>query len=96
MSKNKILQILNKYKAEKNKKYGILSLGIFGSAARDEMRSNSNIDIVIETEEPDPFKLVHIKDDLEELLKTEIDIIRVRKKMNSVLKDRIAEEAVYL
>jgi len=95
MSKAEILKILSKFKAEQTDKYGIIRLGIFGSAAREEMKPDSDIDIVIETVEPDPFVIVHIKEDLENIFKTKIDIVRLRAKMNSVLKERIDKEALY-
>ncbi len=96
MSKSEILKILSRFKSEQTQKYGIIRLGIFGSAARDEMKQESDIDIVIETVEPDPFIIVHIKEDLENIFKTKIDIVRLRAKMNSVLKERIDHEALYV
>lgn len=67
MSKSEILKYLAGLNRNKPKKYGIIRLGIFGSAARDEMKQESDIDIVIETVKPDPFIIVHIKEDLENI-----------------------------
>jgi predicted nucleotidyltransferase len=96
MIRSEIFEILKKYKHENAKKYGIKTLGIFGSFSRDEAKDESDVDIVIETTTPDLFKLVHIKDELEKLLHKTVDIVRNREKMNPYLKSRIKKEAVYV
>ncbi len=96
MTRFEILEILKEYKNENAKKYGINNIGIFGSYSRDEAKNESDIDIIIETTEPDIFKLIHIKDELEQLLHKTIDIVRKREKMNPYLKKRIDKDAVYV
>ena len=96
MTRSEILDILKRYKKENAEKYGIKSLGIFGSFSRDEAKDKSDVDIVIETAVPDLFKLVHIKIELEELLHKTVDIVRNREKMNPYLKTRIKKDAVYV
>jgi uncharacterized protein len=73
-----------------------LALGIFGSVARDEARKDSDLDICIKTTTPDPFILVHIKKDIEKLIHLKVDIVRIREKMNPLLKSRIEKEGVYV
>ncbi len=46
------------------------------------------------TKTPDPFALVHIKDDIEKGLKRRVDIVRFRERMNPFLKRRIEKEGV--
>jgi uncharacterized protein len=96
MTRTDILKILEKYKIENAEKYGINNLGIFGSFSRDEGKGESDIDIVIETREPDLLKIVHIKEELEGLLNKPVDIIRKRERMNPYLKKRIERDAVYV
>ena len=96
MTRKEVLEVLKRYKIENAEKYGISNLGIFGSISRDEGKDESDIDIVIETREPDFFKIVHIKEDLEELLLTPVDIVRKRERMNPYLKKRIERDAVYV
>jgi len=55
---------MKKFKSENAKNYGINTLGIFGSTARDEIRDESDVDIFIETDTPNLFILVHIKRNL--------------------------------
>ena len=48
VSKNTILDYLKKIKEELHNKYGIKTLGLYGSYARDEANSKSDIDIFYE------------------------------------------------
>ena len=96
MTRSEILEILNKYKNENAEKYGINKIGLFGSFSKDNERDESDIDIIIETTEPDLFKLVHIKEELEKLFNKTIDIVRKREKMNPYLKKRIEKDAIYV
>lgn len=96
MLREEILNILKDYKNVHSEQYGIQALGIFGSVARDENRADSDLDVCIVTTTPDPFILVHIKEDLEKKTHQKIDIVRVRDKMNPFLKDRISREGIYV
>ena len=96
MNKADILNYLQNHYQEYKDKYSIEQMGIFGSYARDEATKDSDIDICIKTEHTDLFALVHLKEDLQNLFKTNIDIIRVRDKMNPYLKRRIDKEAIYV
>jgi len=96
MGKNEILDILRDFVAENGARYHIVRLGIFGSAARDEMRDESDIDVVVELEKPELSSLVGIKRGLEERLHRRIDLIRYRREINPTLKICIDREAVYV
>lgn len=96
MSRSEIIDILKDFKKKYAKKYGILHIGVFGSVARDEATENSDVDIVVKTETPNPFNIVHIKENLEIQLNKKVDIVRLRDNMNPFLLKRIKKEAVYV
>ncbi|MCD4812485.1 nucleotidyltransferase domain-containing protein [bacterium] len=96
MSRSDVIKILKEFKAKDAEKYGILVLGIFGSVARDQATDKSDVDVFLETKIPDPFNIVHIKQDLEKQLHQHVDIVRLRERMNPFLKKRIEKEAVYV
>lgn len=96
MGRDSILAILRDFKQNFAEKYGILEIGVFGSIARDEAREDSDIDICIKTKTPDPFTLVHIKEEIENRVSKHVDIVRMREKMNPFLKERIEKEGVYV
>ncbi len=96
MNRDEILSLLHQYKERNRKKYSIINIGLFGSASRRAMNEQSDIDIVVELEDPDMFNLISIKQDLEEELNRSIDIVRYREKMNAFLKAKIEKEAIYV
>ncbi|MCK5132032.1 MAG: nucleotidyltransferase domain-containing protein [Candidatus Sabulitectum sp.] len=96
MSRFEVLQILEKFKVNNAQEYGVLLIGVFGSVARDEATPTSDVDIVVKTETPDPFKIVHLKEYLELQMNRHVDIVRLRESMNPFLKKRIRKEAIYV
>ena len=96
MSRSDILKILKDFKEKHADEYGILLIGVFGSVARDKATEKSDVDIFLKTKTPDPFNIVHIKEELEEKLHQHVDIVRLRDRMNPSLKNRIEKEAVYV
>jgi predicted nucleotidyltransferase len=95
MGKKEIIEILADYRKEAADRYGILEIGVFGSAARDETGAESDVDVVIRIAKPDLFMLAGIKDELEERLQCPVDIVTYRENMNKFLKERIDKEAAY-
>lgn len=96
MNRSEILNILNSYKETHQVKYHFSRIGIFGSVAKNIASEISDIDIVVEMKEPDLFILGCIKTELEEQFGKKVDIVRFRTGMNSFLKKRIEQEAVYV
>ena len=96
MNRAELLNKLEEFKKINGQRYGILSIGVFGSLARDQASALSDADIVVKTNTPDPYNIVHIKENLEEQLRIPVDIVRFRETMNPFLKKRIEKEAVYV
>jgi uncharacterized protein len=96
MGKKDIIKILRNYKNDVAEQYNILTIGIFGSVARDEAGENSDVDVVVRILEPDLFMLAGIKNDLEARFRRPVDIVTYQDTMNPFLKKRIDNEAVYV
>ena len=96
MTKNSVIQILKKFKEENQVKYKLVRIGLFGSYAKNKAAEDSDIDIVVELLYPDMYIMGDIKYDLEKIYNRDIDLIRLREKMNSVLKEKIEKEAVFV
>jgi len=90
-----IIAVISKFKAGLMVKYAISRIGIFGSVARGEATEVSDIDIVVEMV-PDLFKRAALKSELEELLHSNVDVVRYSKRMNPYLKQRIDRDALYV
>ena len=83
-SKTEILQLLSQYKPTAVGKYGVTRIGIFGSAARDEQREGSDIDVVYEGE-PNLLLRSRMKAELEALFGCRVDVVRYRKQLAGTL-----------
>jgi len=96
MKREEIVVSLKRFKTIKGEEYRIRRIGLFGSAARDRMNPQSDVDVVVELDRQDLFALIGIKQDLEEELRRQVDVVSYREGMNRFLKIRIEEEAVYV
>jgi len=96
MGRSEIIQLLSEYKKRNGARYGIITIGLFGSFARDSYDGGSDLDIVVELERADLFTLSDIKQDIEEAVGRTVDIVRLRPRMNEHLRRRIESEAVYV
>jgi predicted nucleotidyltransferase len=96
MTRSEILRILEQYKQDNSKKHGIRSIGIFGSQATGMASDASDVDVIVATQYPDPYTLVHIKEELEALFNRPVDLVRSRESMNPCLKKRIDRDAHYV
>ena len=95
MDKTGIIKILRNYQKDVADQYNILTIGIFGSIAREEDVEDSDVDVVIRVSQPDLFMIAGIKNDLEKRLCRPVDIITYSDNMNPFLKKRIDRDAVY-
>ena len=95
MRREQALKLLREHKRELVERYGITRLGIFGSVARDEAIYSSDVDVVVEMP-PDMFARVNLKEELEMILSSKVDVVRYWRRMNHYLKKRIDREAYYV
>ena len=96
LSTKEIIAILKKFKAESASKYGITSLGLFGSFARNEQRETSDVDVFVTLKESDFFVLERIKEELESLIHSNIDIVNYRDSLRNSFKQNILNDAIYV
>ncbi|WP_165233331.1 nucleotidyltransferase family protein [Aquisphaera insulae] len=76
------------------RKYGVASLRVFGSMARGDDRSDSDVDILATFEEKATFDyFMGLKLDLEELLGRRVDLL-TPKSLSSAMEAVIGEEAI--
>ena len=95
-SKTEILHLLRRYKPTAQKKYGMTKIGIFGSVARGEQKEDSDVDVCYEGKAPSFITLDMIQTELEQLLGSKVDLVRVRENMNSLLRQRILRDGIYV
>jgi len=74
MTKDEVKKILSGNR-ELLKKYTVKSIALFGSYARNEQKQDSDVDLLVELEEPTYDNFIHLVFTLEELLKKEVNLV---------------------
>ena len=73
--------------------YGVSSMLLFGSVARNEQREDSDVDVCVEMI-PNLFNRAGVKVYLEETLGCPVDVVRMRDGMNQLFKQQILKYGV--
>jgi hypothetical protein len=93
---DEIVRLLKKFKDSSASKYGINTLGIFGSYARSQQNEHSDLDVFVILNEPDFFTLEHIREDLELAVNRPVDIVNYRETLRQSFKENILRDAIYI
>ena len=94
MEHDEILGILDDHR-DKLGRFKIRSLALFGSVARNEATSDSDVDVLVEFSVPvGLFHFVRLKGYLEELLDSPVDLVTLDAIKNK-MREQILKEAIY-
>lgn len=96
MKREEYIRQLGACKKQLMERFGIRSIRLFGSVARGENHEGSDLDICVETETPNPFLLMDLKEELERMFKHSVDIVRYREHMNPYLRQQIDKDGIYV
>ncbi len=94
-SKNEILNVLKYLKPILSQKYHVLRIGLFGSFAVDNFHENSDIDIIIDFEQPIGWEFFDVQDLLSKHLNRKIDLVS-GKALKAQLKDKIMKQVIFV
>ncbi|MBX3293590.1 MAG: nucleotidyltransferase family protein [Acidobacteria bacterium] len=72
---DEIRQVLSTSKPELSSRFRVKDLAVFGSYARNEQRSDSDIDILVEFSGPVGIEFVDLANYLERLLGRRVDLV---------------------
>ena len=96
MKRTEVLRILHEKRSELAEKYGVKSLALFGSVARDEARPDSDVDLLVEFDRPvGLFAFISLQQFLENLLGSKVDLGTLRS-LKPRLKDSVLQEAIHV
>lgn len=77
-------------------KYGAYNVRAFGSVARGEAKDDSDVDFLVEMETGrNLLDRIGLKQDLEELLKREVDVAKPSN-LHQLIRDKVLREALVL
>lgn len=75
MSRAEIVETIHSHYPEIVRKYGVASISLFGSAGRDELRADSDVDVLVRFKGPATFDgYFDLKFFLQDLLKRNVDL----------------------
>lgn len=93
ISRDEVLQILERNR-ETIRSYGVRRLGLFGSCARGETGSTSDLDFVVEFDKKSFDGYMGVKDFLEGLFDCRVDLV-IESAIKPRLREVIRREAVH-
>ena len=94
MNKQRALELLARSKPELQARFGVTSLALFGSTARDEASSSSDVDILVAFDGPATSKRYFgVQFYLEDLLGCPVDLV-TEKALRPELRPYIEQERV--
>lgn len=94
--KNEIIEFLSSHRAELSRRFGVRSIGVFGSVSRGEAGSESDIDIAVELVGDNIadsyFGLLHF---LEDTFQRRIDL-GIESNLKTAVRERVKREIHYV
>jgi predicted nucleotidyltransferase len=96
MQRDDVLLILSEHRAELYQQFGVKSLAIFGSTARNEATQTSDVDLLVEFDRPTGyFGLIRLQNHLEQMLGRPVDI-GTPNSLKPRIRDRVLAESIYV
>jgi predicted nucleotidyltransferase len=83
-------------KSELKEKFKVKTIGFFGSYVRGEQKNTSDLDILVDFDEPiSLFRFIELEDFLSQQLGVKVDLV-MRDALKPRIKDSILNEAIYV
>jgi len=91
---HRLLQRLRAAVPEMKERFGVRKIGVFGSAARGEAGPESDIDVLVEFEDPAFDRYMDLKFYLEDLFGRPCDLV-IEESLKEGLRDSVRREVLY-
>ena len=96
MKRSKVVSILKKHRKVLTERYGVKSLALFGSVARDEATSTSDVDLLVDFDRPvGLFGLFALQDYLETILGCSVDL-GTPNSLKPRIREKVLAESFYV
>jgi len=91
-----IKHMLSEHKTKLKKKFKVKTIGVFGSYARGEQGVSSDVDVLVEFEEPvGLFQFMALENYLSDLLGAKVDLVS-KKALKPHIGEHILEEVIMI
>lgn len=93
---DRIRKVLAEHKGVLRRRFKVRDIGVFGSYVRGEQRKKSDVDVLVEFEEPVGFfDFIALENYLSDLLGVKVDLVS-RKALKPRIGERILREVIYV
>lgn len=92
-SAQEYIDIIRQHSSELQQQFGITSMRLFGSVARNEHHEGSDVDLFV-TMPPKFFNYILASQYLEELLGCSVDLIQDHKTLRSFFREQIEQDGI--
>jgi predicted nucleotidyltransferase len=93
---SEILDQLRGMRAELSERYHVRSMGIFGSYSRKDQTDESDLDLVVEFDQPiGMMAFVHLKNLIADRLSIKVDLV-TPEGLHPLIRDQVLHEVVYV
>ncbi|GAB3545318.1 nucleotidyltransferase family protein [Spirosoma fluminis] len=90
-----VMRVLEQLKPELAEKYHVQTLGLFGSVVRDDFSPSSDIDIIVDFNQPVGVEFIDLANYMEQRLNKKVDLVS-RNGMKDKYFKNIEQEIVYV
>ena len=96
MTLDEVKNMIKEHKGNLEQDFRVKEIGIFGSYARGEQRDRSDVDVLVEFDEPvSLLGVVKLENYLSDLLHVKVDLVP-KKDIRQELREGILKETIYL
>lgn len=95
MDRATIIETLRTHKSVLSDRYHLTSIGIFGSLCRDDFRDDSDVDILIDYNQPMGVEFIDLAEELEGILCRKVDLVS-RYGIKSSYFEEIQKDLIYV
>ena len=93
-TRNDVVTVL-KSKRTALKRYGVKSLALFGSAARNDLRKRSDVDVLVQFTQPTWANYIGLKYYLQDLLGRDVDLV-TPKGLKPAVRSSVEKDLLYV
>ena len=95
IDKEHITKALRDNKADLSTRYHLTSIGIFGSFTRQDFRDDSDIDILIDYDQPIGIEFIDLAEEFEKILNRKVDLVS-KKGVKPKYFEEIQKDLIYV
>ena len=95
IDKEDITKVLRDNKLDLATRYHLTSIGIFGSFTREDFRDDSDIDILIDYDQPIGIEFIDLAEEFEKILHRKVDLVS-KKGVKPKYFEEIQKDLIYV